>query len=209
MTGSLSNLALSLLAIGALTGCLVTTPDLAQNSSGLSPEHQRVVQQAVEKISQFCTVGQYRDPFSVTKEKADFQGVKITQRVEIRRIYISNANWYKLAMVTRGVFDHAFYNPVTQQLVCGELGWQRIPDLASTSFVEITPGTRKAISRPIDTGPVNERPSAQVSTVEPVQASPSKAEDAIPAKADSAPVAQPTRNTRQKRGKATAPARKP
>lgn len=138
-----------LICATALTACLATT-DLLREPSQLSSDHLKATQEAVHHASQRCVTGHYtetggRDTFS--------GGVKITQRIEVRDVSISDSGWYKLYIVTKGVFDHIYYNPSEQKIVCGDKNWQANQILASMKFEYLTAQAKNTPPIPLETRP--------------------------------------------------------
>lgn len=123
----------SIFVLGGLSACAVS-PDLVREPGKLSPEQQFVVQQAANMTAQYCLVGRVKETGG-TKEFVG--GVKMTQEVQIRRIYASNTDWYKLQGVTRGIWDHVYYNRKTQELVCGDVNWERGKKAEGVVFEEL------------------------------------------------------------------------
>lgn len=118
----------------ALTACLATT-DLLREPGRLSSDHLKATQEAVYHASQRCVTGHYTE----TSGRDTFAGgVKITQRIEVRDVSISDSGWYKLYIMTKGVFDHIYYNPSEQKIVCGDKSWQANQTLASLKFDNLT-----------------------------------------------------------------------
>lgn len=127
-----------------LTGCL-STSNLVRDSNGFSESNQRIIQLVAEKAKDICLTGRHRENGG---KKTFVSGVPISQALEIRRIYISNTNWYKFQAITRGIFDHVYYNWQTSELKCGDISWQEDKVLAGIVFVELTSGSPEALATP-------------------------------------------------------------
>jgi hypothetical protein len=117
----------------SLAGCLATA-DL-KTSQGISDADRQVAQRIAELTSDRCVRYQYVDG-PVDKKISGDMAMKALGAV--KRLYRSDAGWYKAEVATEGIWDNVYYKP-NQFFVCGEKLWQDRVESKSVSFSEVVP----------------------------------------------------------------------
>lgn len=112
-----------------LSGCVTT--DLSSRSDLPEQLRQTTIEMRLRATNQ-CTTHRY-DPTSGKKLTGD---IKIATEVSLRRLYVSDGDWFKAEMIGNGVIDNVFYSPKTGKFVCGQKTWDTYADTKNIVFKE-------------------------------------------------------------------------
>lgn len=112
------------------SGCLATT-NLAKDPV-LPREHQTLLSHVAELATTRC-IRVNLDP--ITGEKIS-NGVRFTQKMTIRRYFLSNTDWSRLEANSQGVWDNIYYNKSNNRIICGQKEWTSFSDNSTIIFTE-------------------------------------------------------------------------
>ena len=115
-----------------LSGC-VSVADLTTNDA--MPDRERaVIKTLAERIPKTCVLVQLK-PYTLEKiEGSDRKSYK--KLAEIRRLYLSDGEWFRVTALLDNVWDEIYFNERTSQLICGEQAWKKYADSGSIKFYE-------------------------------------------------------------------------
>ena len=116
----------------SLSGC-VSVADLTTNDA--MPDRERaVIKTLAERIPKTCVLVQLK-PYTLEKvEGSDRKSYK--KLAEIRRLYLSDGEWFRVTALLDNVWDEIYFNERTSQLICGEQAWKKYADSGSVKFYE-------------------------------------------------------------------------
>ncbi|MGV0960185.1 MAG: hypothetical protein ACOYB1_10145 [Limnohabitans sp.] len=116
-----------------LSGCLATVNLLDANSSILSKEQRIIAHDIAERTKSTCIRYTYIEG-SNQKISGD---MKLTGSIEIKRMYTSDSGWFKAHILSQGIWDNVYYNPVKFKFICGEKQWGEYSESTKIQFTEI------------------------------------------------------------------------
>jgi len=111
-------------------GCLATT-DLAKDPV-LPRDHQILLSHVADLATTRC-IRVNLDP--VTGKKIS-DGTRFTQRMSIRRYFISNTDWIRVEANSQGAWDNIYFNTSNNRLICGQNEWDSFSDTRAIIFTE-------------------------------------------------------------------------
>ena len=121
-----------------LSGC-VSVADLTTNDA--MPDRERaVIKTLAERIPKTCEIVQVTIQ---TQEKIEGSNRKAHKKLaEIRRLYLSDGDWFRATAMIDSVWDEFYLNERTGRLICGERSWKKYADSGNIKFYEF--GTQPA-----------------------------------------------------------------
>ncbi len=111
------------------SGCTIF--DVLKNENLPENLRQTVIEMRLRASSQ-CTTHTYEQT-SGRKLTGD---VKMATEVTIRRLFISETDWFKAEMQGNGVIDNVFYSPKNGRFICGQKTWDKYSDTKGVEFKE-------------------------------------------------------------------------
>jgi hypothetical protein len=115
-----------------LSGC-VAVADLTTNET-ISDRERAIIKTLAERIPKTCVLVQLK---SHTLEKIEGSDRKSYKKLaEIRRLYLSDGDWFRATALLDSVWDEIYLNERTGQLICGEQAWKKYADSGSIKFYE-------------------------------------------------------------------------
>ncbi len=122
----------------SLSGC-VSVADLTTNDA--MPERERaIIKTLTERIPKTCEIVQVTIQ---TQEKIEGSNRKAYKKLaEIRRLYLSDGDWFRATAMIDSVWDEFYLNERTGRLICGERSWKKYADSGNIKFYEF--GTQPA-----------------------------------------------------------------
>jgi len=115
-----------------LSGC-VAVADLTTNET--IPDRERaIIKTLAERIPKTCEIVQVTIQ---TQEKIEGSNRKAYKKLaEIRRLYLSDGDWFRATAMIDSVWDEFYLNERTGRLICGERSWKKYADSGSIKFYE-------------------------------------------------------------------------
>lgn len=104
-----------------------------ENNNSLS-FNQRLIAKDISERTKLNCIRYTHEQGSDKKISGD---MKITQSVDIKRMYDSSVGWYKAYIMSQGVWDNICYNPDRFLLICGDKQWSQYQDSLNIQFFEI------------------------------------------------------------------------
>ncbi len=128
----MKSLLLSTSLVLSLSGC-VAVADLTTNNA--IPDRERaIIKTIAERIPKTCVLVQLKPH---TLEKIEGSDRKSYNKLaEIRRLYLSDGEWFRVTALLDNVWDEIYFNERTSQLICGEQAWKKYADSGSIKFYE-------------------------------------------------------------------------
>jgi hypothetical protein len=115
-----------------LSGC-VAVADLTTNET-ISDRERAIIKTLAERIPKTCVLVQLK---SHTLEKIEGSDRKSYKKLaEIRRLYLSDGDWFRATALLDSVWDEIYLNERTGQLICGEQAWKKYADSGNIKFYE-------------------------------------------------------------------------
>lgn len=115
-----------------LSGC-VAVADLTTNET--IPDRERaIIKTLAERIPKTCVLVQLKPNTLEKIEGSDRKSYK--KLAEIRRLYLSDGDWFRATALLDSVWDEIYLNERTGQLICGEQAWRKYADSGNIKFYE-------------------------------------------------------------------------
>ena len=113
-----------------LSGCLATI-DLTKDANPLPEKERRIVREIAQIAPNVCGIfehyGDYR-PVGGAR--------RIVLPIEVKRLYTSPTDWYKVDFAVQGVWGEGYYNDKTKVFICGDKSWAMYSDSQDVRFIE-------------------------------------------------------------------------